>query len=177
MGRLLLLLSRVRSPRAMTQQHYIIPDVLRDWPWVRTVNPHYEVGRVESTTWLESFKSFTPRTRAAFDRCDFGKQYAWSIRSTLDHTPYSPHMCPRMAHLQLVYVSIQTTQPCLCSPIHAVDFRSCCDLMNVFFILEEHTDSLDTLRVQAVCHASKDAVMHPDTPRPPGEHFIGELTK
>ena len=49
--------------------------------------------------------------------------------------------------------------------------------MNVFFVLDELTDSLDTIRVQAVCRAAKDAVMHPDKPRPIDEHFIGELTK
>ena len=49
--------------------------------------------------------------------------------------------------------------------------------MNVFFVLDELTDSLDTIRLQAVCRAAKDAVMHPDKPRPTDEHFIGELTK
>lgn len=50
-----------------------IPDTLVNWPWPRTVNPHYERCKAESTAWLEGFKAFSPRAQKAFNRCDFSK--------------------------------------------------------------------------------------------------------
>ena len=49
--------------------------------------------------------------------------------------------------------------------------------MNAFFVLDEHTDVADTLTAQRLCGAAKDAVMHPDKPRPNGEHIVGELVR
>ena len=61
--------------------------------------------------------------------------------------------------------------------IAADDFRSCCDLYNLFFVLDEHTDTAPLSTVQAICNASKDAVEHPDKPRPDGEHIVGEMSR
>ncbi|KAI0331842.1 terpenoid synthase [Cubamyces sp. BRFM 1775] len=57
------------------------------------------------------------------------------------------------------------------------EYRSSCDLMNLFFLIEEHTDLLDELGASAVAKASLDALMNPDKARPEGESIIGEVTR
>ncbi|KZT33899.1 terpenoid synthase [Sistotremastrum suecicum HHB10207 ss-3] len=47
-----------------------LPDLLKDWPMKRAINPHYESTAIESAQWLESFNILTPRTRAAFKLCN-----------------------------------------------------------------------------------------------------------
>ncbi|KAF8990109.1 terpenoid synthase [Cyathus striatus] len=48
-----------------------IPDNLRNWPWKRAINPHYEQCKSESAAWLESFHALSPRAQKAFNKCDF----------------------------------------------------------------------------------------------------------
>ncbi|KAM7218649.1 Isoprenoid synthase domain containing protein [Rhypophila decipiens] len=48
-----------------------LPDTLRNWPWPRTINPHYEACKRESEAWIESFRAFSPRAQKAFNRCNF----------------------------------------------------------------------------------------------------------
>jgi hypothetical protein len=50
-----------------------IPDLLVRWPFPRRLNRYYPKVRVESSTWLESFKAFSPKAQQAFDRCNFSK--------------------------------------------------------------------------------------------------------
>ena len=50
-----------------------LPDVLKDWPWPRAINPYYEEVTRESNTWFKSFKPFNKRSQYAFDLCDFGR--------------------------------------------------------------------------------------------------------
>ena len=57
------------------------------------------------------------------------------------------------------------------------DFRSCCDLMNAFFVLDDHTDAVDVTAARILCDAAKDGVVDHDKPRPDGEHIIGELAR
>ena len=49
--------------------------------------------------------------------------------------------------------------------------------MHTFFVLDEYTDAMDVKDVRALCDASVDAIAHPEAPRPPGEHVIGEVTR
>ena len=55
-----------------------IPDTLADWPWPRSLNPHYEEVSEQSTEWLRSFNAFPSRVQAVFDACDFSMCHASS---------------------------------------------------------------------------------------------------
>ncbi|KAI1789678.1 terpenoid synthase [Ganoderma leucocontextum] len=56
-------------------------------------------------------------------------------------------------------------------------YRSACDLMNLFFVIDEHTDVLDEASVQVLADISMDALLNPIKPRPDGESVIGEITR
>lgn len=49
--------------------------------------------------------------------------------------------------------------------------------MNLFFLIDDHTDLLNELNTSMVVEASMDALMNPDKPRPEGESIIGEVTR
>ncbi|KAJ7190043.1 isoprenoid synthase domain-containing protein [Mycena pura] len=55
------------------------------------------------------------------------------------------------------------------------NFRSCHDLLQMFFIVDDYTDTADPTHVKAVCDATLDAAEHPDKIRPEGEHIMGEI--
>ncbi|KAK0670689.1 isoprenoid synthase domain-containing protein [Cercophora samala] len=57
-----------------------LPDTLRNWPWKRTINPHYEDCKRESEAWIESFQAFSPKAQQAFNRCNFSllSSLAWA---------------------------------------------------------------------------------------------------
>ncbi|KAJ8455153.1 hypothetical protein ONZ51_g12604 [Trametes cubensis] len=57
------------------------------------------------------------------------------------------------------------------------EYRCSCDLMNLFFLIDDHTDLLNELNTSMVVEASMDALMNPDKPRPEGESIIGEVTR
>ncbi|KAJ7112783.1 terpenoid synthase [Mycena crocata] len=50
---------------------FCIPDTLRNWPWPRNMNSHYQVCKEESTAWCDSFRAFSSNSQQAFNRCDF----------------------------------------------------------------------------------------------------------
>ncbi|KAF8665201.1 hypothetical protein AX14_006620 [Amanita brunnescens Koide BX004] len=35
-----------------------LPDTLKDWPWKRTINPHYQEVHVECEAWISKFMPF-----------------------------------------------------------------------------------------------------------------------
>ena len=57
----------------------MLPDTLRDWPWPRSINPHYKVCKAESEAWVEPFEAFSTNGQQAFNSnysswsrsCDF----------------------------------------------------------------------------------------------------------
>jgi hypothetical protein len=51
----------------------LFPDTLCNWPWLRHLNPHFEVCKDESAAWLETFNAFSPKAQKAFNRCDFSE--------------------------------------------------------------------------------------------------------
>ncbi|KAK7691175.1 hypothetical protein QCA50_006278 [Cerrena zonata] len=57
--------------KTFTATELCIPDVLRNWPWQRSINPYYDVCKAESAAWCESFKAFSPKAQDKFNRCDF----------------------------------------------------------------------------------------------------------
>jgi len=50
-----------------------IPDTLRNWPWKRHLNPNYDVCKVESMAWSDSFNAFSAKAQKAFNLCDFSE--------------------------------------------------------------------------------------------------------
>ena len=59
----------------------------------------------------------------------------------------------------------------------SVDLRSCCDMMYLFFLLDEYTDRCDRIGAQMRCDPINDAFENPDKPRPDGEHVLGEMSR
>jgi hypothetical protein len=50
-----------------------LPETLKNWPWPRAVNPHYEEIAAKSLTWLHSYNFFPPKAQQAFDQCNYGE--------------------------------------------------------------------------------------------------------
>ncbi|KAJ3514441.1 hypothetical protein NLJ89_g2384 [Agrocybe chaxingu] len=63
-----------------SQPTIYIPDTLRNWPWPREINPHYEECKRESAAWVEKFGAFSAKAQKAFNKCDFNllASLAWS---------------------------------------------------------------------------------------------------
>ncbi|KAF8874007.1 terpenoid synthase [Infundibulicybe gibba] len=122
---------------------YIIPDLLRNWPWPRRLNPHYSVCNAESTAWCEALGAFnSPESQDALNRCASGLLGA-------------------------------LTYPLL----DKVNCRIGCDLIHLYFILDEYTDIADPISVRHQADIVMDALHHPHTARPAGEWIGGEATR
>ncbi|KAH9940764.1 terpenoid synthase [Epithele typhae] len=52
-----------------------------------------------------------------------------------------------------------------------------CDVMNLFFVFDEHTDTLPGDSVRVLADISMDAMLHPDKVRPENEPAVGEITR
>ncbi|KAM7195873.1 terpenoid synthase [Rhypophila sp. PSN 637] len=63
-----------------TQAIICLPDTLRNWPWPRTINPHYLECKTESEAWIKGVRAFSPRAQKAFNRCNFSllSSLAWA---------------------------------------------------------------------------------------------------
>ncbi|KAG1830867.1 hypothetical protein EV424DRAFT_1374831, partial [Suillus variegatus] len=46
-----------------------------NWPWPRTINPHYEDVKAEVDASFRDFKALSLKSQEAFDKCDFGSTY------------------------------------------------------------------------------------------------------
>ena len=57
------------------------------------------------------------------------------------------------------------------------NLRSGCDMMNVFFVIDEYTDKMDAENTKMICDASMDAILHPDRSRPEDETLVGEISR
>lgn len=55
-----------------------LPDTLINWPWLRTINPHFEDVKAEVDASIRGFKALSPESRAAFSKCDPGSTYVIS---------------------------------------------------------------------------------------------------
>jgi hypothetical protein len=47
----------------------ILPDIMRNWPFKRTINPAYKTVEAESTAWYYSFRNNSDKIKAAFVKC------------------------------------------------------------------------------------------------------------
>lgn len=48
-----------------------LPDTMVNWPWLRTINPHFEDVKAEADASFRDFKALSPESQKAFDKCDF----------------------------------------------------------------------------------------------------------
>ncbi|KAG1830850.1 isoprenoid synthase domain-containing protein [Suillus variegatus] len=48
-----------------------LPDTMVNWPWPRTINPHYEDVKAEVDASFRDFKALSPELQEGFDKCDF----------------------------------------------------------------------------------------------------------
>ncbi|KAG1793407.1 isoprenoid synthase domain-containing protein [Suillus plorans] len=48
-----------------------LPDTMVNWPWPRTINPHYEDVKAEVNASFRDFKALSPNSQEAFNKCDF----------------------------------------------------------------------------------------------------------
>nr|BBH51501.1 putative sesquiterpene synthase [Clitopilus sp.] len=55
--------------------------------------------------------------------------------------------------------------------------RTGCDLMNLFFVIDEYTDIEDEVHAAMVASVTMDALRNPFKPRPRGEIIIGEIAR
>lgn len=51
------------------QQRYRIPDVLKNWPWPRHLNPHYPEAKAASEAWAHNFNAFSSKAQSAAAAC------------------------------------------------------------------------------------------------------------
>ncbi|KAG2136537.1 terpenoid synthase [Suillus bovinus] len=111
------------------QKMIYLPDIMINWPWPRTINPHYEDVKAEVDASFRDFKALSHESQEAFDKCDF-------------------------EHLRIG-----------------------CDLMNLFFLVEECTDSEDEAVTKKMADIVFDALHNPHKIRPEGEYVLGEVTR
>ncbi|KAI0820289.1 terpenoid synthase [Trametes gibbosa] len=57
------------------------------------------------------------------------------------------------------------------------ELRSACDLMRLFYVIDEETDELDAARTQELANIVVDAIRNPENARPDGEPIVGEIAR
>lgn len=55
--------------------------------------------------------------------------------------------------------------------------RTGCDLMNLFFVIDEYTDVQDESDAAMIASVTMDALRNPCKPRPHGESIVGEIAR
>ena len=56
-------------------------------------------------------------------------------------------------------------------------YRVGCDVMNLFFVFDEHTDVAPGDTARMLADVSMDAMRNPHKPRPVTESVVGEITR
>ncbi|KAG1886538.1 isoprenoid synthase domain-containing protein [Suillus subluteus] len=119
-----------------------LPDTMLNWPWPRTINPHFEDVKAEVGASFRDFKALSPGSQEAFDKCDFARLVALAY-------PNAPR-----EHIRIG-----------------------CELMNVFFLLEEYTDNENGAVTKDMADLVIDALNNPQKIRPEGECILGEIAR
>ena len=161
----------------MSATHFFLPDILADYPWPRHLNPHYDVVAPESSKWTESFQAFSPKAQKSFNRCDIGISAIPALSfdtntgvgrlALLAYPLHDKGMPP-------LYQYDSESNNTNISPARA---RTGCDLMNLFFIIDEHSDVEGEHVVREMADIVMDALRNPYKPRPSGEWVGGEATR
>jgi hypothetical protein len=48
-----------------------LPDTMTNWPWPRSINPHFEAVECEVDASFRDFKSLSSESQEVFDECGF----------------------------------------------------------------------------------------------------------
>jgi len=51
---------------------FMLPDLLANWPFKRTINQAFSTVAPISAEWIEDFKAFDAKTQRSFNKCNFG---------------------------------------------------------------------------------------------------------
>ena len=81
-----------------------------------------------------------------------------------------------VSHPQSRYVG-KIAQMGIAAQCLAEHYRAACDLMNLFFVFDEYTDTVDEVEARRLADISMDALRNPEKPRPAEESLIGEVTR
>ncbi|KAK0628328.1 terpenoid synthase [Bombardia bombarda] len=57
----------------MAAEKVNLPNLVRNWPYPRQLNQHYDEVSAATSDWVRSFQCFDQKSQAAFDKCDFPK--------------------------------------------------------------------------------------------------------
>jgi len=139
-----------------------IPDVLRNWPWPRDLNPYFEQCRAESDGWIRSFNVFSPQAQTAFNKCEFSL-LACMVWPKLNKGDMA----------SLLFCTVKST----CVNSASDGGRIGCDLMNLFFVFDELSDASDGPQTRHQADCLMDALRNPHKPRPEGEWIGGQIAK
>ncbi|KAH7886304.1 terpenoid synthase [Phlebopus sp. FC_14] len=129
------------------------------WPWSRRINPHYEQIKAEADQWFRKFDALTSQSLRAFEKCDFARLAALAYPDAsrgivLRHDVACRHPNP-----------------------HTEQLRIACELIVVYFIVDEYTDVEDSTVTAEVVEIIIDALKCPSKPRPTGEVVLGEIVR
>lgn len=144
----------------MLAQKIFLPDLEANWHWPRRVNPHTESIKPECQEWVSAFEAFTPEAQKAFDKCNFSNSAPQITKPT-----------PTLTRNQDILTGL--SYPWL----NREQLRCASDLMNLFFIFDEHSDKCAAAEVWDQVDVIMDAMRNPDKTRPVGEWIGGEVAR
>ena len=177
--------------------------MLATWKWPRRINPHYDEVKQASAAWLAGFGAFSPKAQQAFDRCDFSMWLAVELfpgarllpcRATPDADEFASQVFSlpsrtldwprvRLNPIMSSAVAIRTlyhggtiTNSKVVTP-RTEHLRTGCDLMNLFFVIDEYTDVATEPQAREMARVIMDAIHNPSQPRPDGEWIGGEIAR
>ncbi|KAG1745752.1 terpenoid synthase [Suillus lakei] len=139
-----------------------LPDTMVNWPWPRAINPHFEDVKIEVDTSFRDFKALSPESQKAFDKCDFGSTNITSSQFRKWLTSFV--LIARLAALAYPNASRE-------------HLRIGCELMNVYFIVDEYTDIENAAVTKEIVDIVLDALHNPHKMRPEGECILGEIVR
>src|SRR5882757_10325822 len=76
-----------------------LPDTMTNWPWPRSINPHFEAVKLEVDASFRDFKALSPKSQEAFDKCDSGTIYTTVCPSVLKMVDKNSVFVARLAAL------------------------------------------------------------------------------
>jgi Delta6-protoilludene synthase len=158
----------------------IIPDTLCSWPWPRHLNSHYAICKKESEAWCEAFHAFSSSAQKAFNFCDFSKSLVKRWRSKAAAPDQFIERFARIASLPFAGQRLALNAIVVADLYPHTVLDGCrvgCDLMNLFFVIDEHTDVADAKTARNQADIVMDALRNPHTPRPTGEWVGGEMAR
>lgn len=158
-------------------QRLILPDFMGNFRHPAVENPDYKTCDI-SAKWISSFHLFTPRAQKFFNLGQFGM--TWTINSHARtlltrqvFLPVLPTPWPEVVSMPLIPAS----HGLFADSLKKEHFRICCDAMNVFFAVDDIMDDSDPKTVKKIVAIIMDAFRDWETPRPQGEHIIGEVVR